>query len=82
MATHSSILAWRIPVYLFLYLWLRWVFVAAGRLSLVWKMVTILSVRGVGFSLQWLLLLWSAGSGALGLQSLWHAASEVSAPGL
>ena len=67
---------------LFIYLWLRLIFVAAGRLSLVWKMVTILSVQGVGFSLQWLLLLWSAGSRALGLQSLWHVASEVSAPGL
>ena len=35
-----------------------------------------------GFSLRWLLLLWSMGSRVLGLQQLWCVGSVVVAPGL
>ena len=42
--------------------WLRWAFVAGGGLSLVAASGGYSSLRCVGFSLQWLLLLWSTGS--------------------
>ena len=45
---------------LFIYFWLRWVFVAA--LSLVVASEGYSLLRCTGFSLQWLLLLWSTGS--------------------
>ena len=47
---------------LFIYFWLRWVFVAAHGLSLVAVSGDYSSLRCVGFSLRWLLLLWSTGS--------------------
>ena len=43
-------------------LWLCWVFVAAHRLSLVAASRGSSSLRCAGFSLRWLLLLWSMGS--------------------
>ena len=50
-------------VFFFLiYFWLCWVFVAARRLSLVVASRGRSSFRCVGFSLQWLLWLWSMGS--------------------
>ena len=64
---------------LFIYLWLRWVFVAACGLSLVAASRGHSSLWCVGFSLQWLLLLWSTGSRHTGFsscgtqaQQLWH----------
>ena len=47
--------------YLF-YFWLCWVVVAAGRLSLAVASGGYSSLQCVGFSLWWLLLLWSMGS--------------------
>ena len=44
--------------------WLRWVFVAAHVLSLVEVSGGYSSLRCVGFSLCWLLLLWSTGTRA------------------
>ena len=44
------------------YFWLRWVFVAARRLSLVAVSGSYSSLWYVGFSLRWLLLLRSMGS--------------------
>ena len=44
------------------YFWLRWVFVAAHRLSLA-------AVSGSHFLLRWLLLLWSTGSRCTGFSS-------------
>ena len=44
---------------LFIYFWLRWVFVATCRLSLVAASGGYFLVRCTGFSLQWLLLLQS-----------------------
>ena len=46
----------------FIYFWLRWVFVAAPGLSLVAASGGYSSLRCAGFSLQWLLLLRSTGS--------------------
>ena len=55
--------------YLFIYLWLRWVFVATRGLSLVAASKGYSSLRCAGFSLQWLLLLWSTGSRRAGFSS-------------
>ena len=50
-----------INLYIYIYFWLRWVFVvASGGYS---------SLRCVGFSLQWLVLLWSTGSRCAGFSS-------------
>ena len=48
--------------YLFIYFRLHWVFVAARRLSLAVVSEGFSSLRCVGFSLRWLLLLWRTGS--------------------
>ena len=53
-------------IYLF-YFWLHWVFVAGCRLSLVSQSGGYSLLWCLGFPLRWLLL-WSAGSRALGLQ--------------
>ena len=45
--------------YKFIYFWLRWVFVAARGLSLVVASRGYSWLQCVGFSLWWLLLLWS-----------------------
>ena len=47
---------------LFIYFWLSWVFVAARRLFLVTASGGYSSLRCVGLSLRWLLLLHSTGS--------------------
>ena len=49
-------------IYLFIYFWLRWVFVAASRLSLVAVSRGYSSLRCAGFPLWWLLFLRSTGS--------------------
>ena len=54
---------------LFIYLWLRWVFVAARGLSLAAASTGYSSLRCAGFSLWWLLLLWSTGSRRKGFSS-------------
>ena len=46
------------------YFWPHWVFVAAHGLSLVATSEGYSSLRCTGFSLRWLLLLWSTGSRA------------------
>ena len=76
-------------IYLFIYFWLRWVFVAARGLSLVAASGGCSSSRCAGFSLRWLLLLRSTGcrrEGARGLSScgnqapqLWLVGSRVQA---
>ena len=55
--------------YLFIYFWLRWVFVAVCRLSLVAASGGYSSLQFMGVSLQWLLLLQSTGSRHAGLSS-------------
>ena len=54
---------------LFIYFWLHWVFVAVRRLSLVAVSGDYSLLRCVGFSLWWLLLLWSMGSRRAGFSS-------------
>ena len=56
-------------IYLFIYFGLCWVFVAARGLSLVAGSGGYSSLRCVGFSLRWLLLLWSTGSRSAGFSS-------------
>ena len=56
-------------IYLFIYFWLRWVFVAARRLSLVVVSRGYSSLRCMGFSLRWLLLLRSTDSRHTGFSS-------------
>ena len=51
------------------YFWLRWVFLAARGLSLVVASGATLLLQCAGFSLQWLLLLWSTGSRRMGFSS-------------
>ena len=54
---------------LLIYFWLHWVFVAARGLSLVVMSGGYSSLQCTGFSLQWLLLLWSTGSRCAGFSS-------------
>ena len=49
-------------LFIYFYFWLRWVFVAGHGLSLVAASRGYSSLRCAGFSVQWLLLLWSTGS--------------------
>ena len=53
----------------FIYFWLCWVFVAAHRFSLVVASRGYSSLWCVGFSMWWLLLLWSMGSRHMGFSS-------------
>ena len=55
--------------YLFIYLWLCWVFVAAHGLFLVAASGGYSSLWCAGFSLRWLLLLQSTGSRRAGFSS-------------
>ena len=68
--------------FFFNYFWLCWVFVAALRLSLVAASGGYSSLRCAGFSLRWLLLLWSTGSRHEGFSSCGARASVVVAHGL
>ena len=74
-------------VFLSFFFWLRWVFVAACRLSLVAESGGYSWLRCSAFSLRWLLLLWSMGSRCAGFSSwytwaLERAGSVVLAHGL
>ena len=70
--------------------WLCWVFIALHGLSLVAMSESSSSLWPMGFSLQWLLLLWSTGFRCTGFSScgtwascmLWSAGSVVVAHGL
>ena len=72
-------------IYLFIYFWLRWVFVAARGLSLVEANGGYSSLWCTGFSLRWLLLLRSTGCRCVGFssgtraQQLWLVGSRVQA---
>ena len=66
----------------FIYFWLRCVFFAVRGLFLVAASRGYLSLWRTGFSLQWLLLLWSTGSRCTGFSSCSMQASVVVAHGL
>ena len=69
--------------HLFIYLfWLRWVFVAARGLSLVATIGAYSSLWCMGFSLRWLLLLWSTGSRCVGFSSCSMRAQQLWLAGL
>ena len=87
---HSIFFFTKLFIYLFMYLfiylffWLLWVFVAACGLSLVAVSGDYSSLRCAGFSLWWLLLLWSTGSrppgfSSCGLRALEHRLSSCGA---
>ena len=70
---------WDFFLYKFIYIWLRWVFIAVRRLSLVVVIGGYSSLQCAGLSLWWLLLLCSMGSRRVGFSScgmwaqyLWH----------
>ena len=69
-------------IYLFIYFWLHWVFVAVHGLSLVAASRGYSSLRCTGFSLQWLLLLWSTGSRRAGFSSCGSQAQLFMACGI
>ena len=56
-------------IYLFIYFWLHWVFIAAHGLSLVAASGGYSSSQCAGFSVRWLLLLRSSGSRLTGFSS-------------
>ena len=58
-----------LKINVFIYLWLHWVFVAVLGLSLVAASGGYSSLRYMGVSLWWLLLLWSMGSRHVGFNS-------------
>ena len=64
------------------YFWLYWVFVAVHRLSLVAASRGYSLFLCAGFSLRWLLLLWSMGSRCVGFSSCGTWVSVVVAHGL
>ena len=79
----SSFFSFYLFICLFVYFWLRWVFIAACALSLVVASGGYSSLRCLGFSLQWLLLLQSTGFRHAGFsscdtqaQQLWLAGSR------
>ena len=55
-----------------MYFWLHWVFTAVCGLSLVVASGGYSSLRCVGFSLRWLLLLQSTGCRRMGFSSVAH----------
>ena len=68
-------------IYLF-YFWLLWFFIAAHGLSLVAASSGYSSLWCAGFSMQWLLLLWSTGSRRLGSVVVAHGLSCSAARGI
>ncbi|XP_067556632.1 interleukin-15 receptor subunit alpha isoform X2 [Pseudorca crassidens] len=67
---------------LFLYIWLRWVFITVHGLSLVEVSRGYSLLQSTGFSLRWLLLLRSTGSRHVGFSSCGTRASVVVTHGL
>ena len=72
----SFVVFLKIFIYLFTYFGLRWVFVAVHRLLLVAASRGHPTLRCAGFSLWWLLLLWSMGSRRAGFSSCGSRALE------
>ena len=65
----SPVFFYKFIYFIYLFFWLRWVFVAACGLSLVVESGGFSSLWCAGFSLQWLLLLQSLGSRHAGFSS-------------
>ena len=69
-------------MYLFIYLWLRWVLVSVRGLSLVAASGGHSSSRCAGLSLSWPLLLWGTGSRRAGSVAVAHRPSRSAACGI
>ena len=69
-------------IYLFIYFWLRWVFVSVRGLSLVVASGGHSLSRCAGLSLSWPLLLWSTGSRRAGSVVVAHGPSCSAACGI
>ena len=69
-------------IHSFIYLWLYWVFVSVGGLSLVAASGGHSSSRCTGLSLSWPLLLWSTGSRRAGSAIVAHGPSRSAACGI
>ena len=69
-------------IYLFIYFWLRWVFIAARGLSAVAVSGGYSSLLCTGFSLRWPLLLRSTGSRCTGSVVVVHGLSCSAACGI
>ena len=65
----------------FFVFWLLWVFIAVRRLSLIAASRGYSMLRRAGFSLWWLLLLWSTGSRCAGFSSCGSQVLELSSCG-
>ena len=65
-----------INLFIYFYFWPRWIFVAVRRLSLVAVSGGYSSLRCAGFSLRWLLLLWSTDSRRTGSVVVAHGLSS------
>ena len=74
--SRGSFFFFNLFIYLFIYFWLHWVFVAAHGLSLVVVSGGYSSLQCTGFSLRWLLFLWSMGSRHVGFSSCCSQALE------
>ena len=61
---------WHVHTVLCIYFWLPWIFIAVCKLPLVVESGGFSLLRGMDFSLWWLLLLWNVGSRGQELQSL------------
>ena len=79
----QSISAPLVVVFFLKFLWLCWVFVVARGLSLVVASGGYSSLWCAGFSLRWLLLLWSTGSRCTDFSSfgLWALERSLSSCG-
>ena len=64
-------------IILFIYFWLCCVFIAACVFPQLQQVGATLQLKFMNFPSWWLLLLWSTGSGVLGLQQMWHVGSVV-----
>ena len=78
----ASVFCFCFLINLFIYFWLRWVFVASRWLSLVVGSRGYSLLRCTGFSLRWLPLLRSTGLRCAGFSSCGAWASVVVARGL
>ena len=66
-----------IDLFILFYFWLRWVFAAVRGLSLVAVSGGYFLLQCAGFSLWWLLLLWSTGSRHVGFSSCGTRAQQL-----
>ena len=79
---HKRPIFFLINLFVFIYFWLRWVFVAVCGLSLAAASGGYSSLRCTGFSLRWFLLLQSIGSMRAGSVVVAHGLSYSMACGI